>query len=162
MRGSVVYCVHFRWLGKGLRKFASRQGESCSFEYFREQSGCQRKYSHEHNPAKRLFTNVHNEQTFMPSRSTHRKSRRRRVYSTHRLHAMENDERCTLSLGNELSSHSVSVRVSVGVEIELRVRLSDRIVKLVVFAANNIHAGRPGSNCCNVRTKDERLHFACF
>ena len=45
------------------------------------------------------------------------------------------------------------------IEVELRVRLSERIVKLVICVITKIHARRPGACCCNAHAKNEVIHL---
>ena len=62
-------------------------------------------------------------------------------------------------LAPDVFGHSVSVGAIADVEVELRVRLSERIVELIVPDLKNIHARRPRDDRCNVQTKNERFHF---
>ena len=55
--------------------------------------------------------------------------------------------------------NSVSFGAKADVEVELRVRQSERIVKLVICLIENIHASGPRDDRCNAQAKNERFHF---
>ena len=58
--------------------------------------------------------------------------------------------------------YSVSVGAIADVEVHLRVRLSARVVKLIISRINNVHSRRPSNARCNAQAKNERFHSVIF